>query len=1122
MSFDEVLQRVEQRITDFQHSDEIVLSREALVEATELWQAAQPADPARPKRRENRRLAAARLALGWLHFLRYTALPAGQDGPDLARSVVFLSPSSANLKAIPEPLHIVLGPSADVRTQTVVANRMLEDAEVFPDSVLLEACIVLHTEALAATPSAHTDRPAMLSDLGLAYQRKFKRDGVATDMDRGVEFGEQAVATTPANHPDRLSIIFALSTTYHERFMRSEAAGDLDRAIELGEQAIAGTYSAPSDLAGDWSNLGVAYRRRFERTRVDADLDRAVELGEQAVAATPSSHFDRPKILSHLGASYLERFLHRGVQRDLNRAIELNEQAIAEAPLDGAWVGNVSELSRAYRAKFEHAGGAAVDLDRAVELGEQALAATPSNDRNRETRLANLGNAYLMRFEHTGVMADLDRAVQVSEEAAAPKSSDHRDRPEMLSDLANVYLRRFERTGVTADLDRAVELGEQAVAARPPNYPTRAKTLSHLGIRYVRRFEVDGVATDLDRGIDLIEQAVSATPIEDRDRGGRLSSLGIAYLRRFQHAGGAADLDRAANFGEQAVTATPPEHPNHAGYLFNLSLAYQAQLDAGIQSVDRNTLSALAMQANAAATASPVVRVKIKWAVGVLAHTMNEHVLAVELLDSAVTSMQMVAPRESGWEDQEHRLGGNTGVVGEAIAAHCAIDDPIGAIEIGELGRSVLLATQMNSRTDLSDLDRAHPDLAARLRQVRNLLNTPYASEAAPGESPTVLAGIIDARKRWWVEHDEVVTQIRRRRGFDRFLRPPRLVDLQPAANGGTVIMVNTGQQRSDAIILDTHATSPVSVPLTDLAATDVEHYAHALLKVSHDPSFAGILQRQRVIPEILAWLWDCIVHPVLQATSFSEGGQTLPHVWWSPTGLLGLFPLHAAGHPGKCGALDTVISSYAPTLRALAHARTRPSASTRRQLTVALSETPGLPDLPGTVVEAATLHNHHPDFPMLLDDNATIDRVLATLPAATWAHFACHADIDFAAPSRSGLRLHDGVLSMPQISSLQLERAELAYLSACSTAIRGFRHADESLHPAAAFHLAGFRHVLASLWPLADDIAASAATAFYQYLSPLSNADHAAAALHRTICDLRADHPSRPDLWAALIHSGP
>jgi CHAT domain-containing protein len=294
----------------------------------------------------------------------------------------------------------------------------------------------------------------------------------------------------------------------------------------------------------------------------------------------------------------------------------------------------------------------------------------------------------------------------------------------------------------------------------------------------------------------------------------------------------------------------------------------------------------------------------------------------------------------------------------------------------------------------------------------------------------------------------------------------------------------------------------------TDRAAqlTELMHLA---------PTLTTTLRRQRELPELLTWLWEAIVGPVLDAM------PGVDRVWWLPTGVLGLFPLHAASRPGEPGALDAVVSSYTANLRTLAHVRARPAPETRRQLLVALARTPDLPDLPGSAREAADLLAHHPRAVSLVDGDATASRVLATLPSANWAHFACHATADLDTPSRGGLRLHDGVLPLPAIGALDLADAELAYLSACSTALGGALNVDEALHLASAFQLAGFRHVIASLWPLDDDTAAHTARAFYDRLPATGNADQAAEVLRQVTLDLRERRPDRPDLWAPLLHYG-
>jgi CHAT domain-containing protein len=107
------------------------------------------------------------------------------------------------------------------------------------------------------------------------------------------------------------------------------------------------------------------------------------------------------------------------------------------------------------------------------------------------------------------------------------------------------------------------------------------------------------------------------------------------------------------------------------------------------------------------------------------------------------------------------------------------------------------------------------------------------------------------------------------------------------------------------------------------------------------------------------------------------------------------------------------------------------------------------------------------------------------------------------------------GLISRAEISRLCLHHAELTYLPACSTGHVGRRYANESTHLASAFQLAGFRNVIASLWPLNDAVAATAADRFYRLLPTTQNADQAAVALHQVTRELRAEYTERPRLWA-------
>lgn len=279
----------------------------------------------------------------------------------------------------------------------------------------------------------------------------------------------------------------------------------------------------------------------------------------------------------------------------------------------------------------------------------------------------------------------------------------------------------------------------------------------------------------------------------------------------------------------------------------------------------------------------------------------------------------------------------------------------------------------------------------------------------------------------------------------------------------------------------------------------------------------------QASVRETLGWLWDVIAEPVLSSLGYTAApadGAPWPHVWWSPTGLLNFLPLHAAGRHDEVGraVLDRVVSSYTPTLRALLHARSRPALRHPALLAVALSETPGQVPLPATVAEVASLVQQFDEAVHLVNESATYGTVLAALPRSGWAHFACHAYSDTVSPSESRLLLYDRSLTVADISRLRLRDAELAYLSACSTARGSERLADEAIHIAAAFQLAGYRHVVAALWPVLDSTAATISAGFY---ARLRHGVSPAQALHDVIRQLRQVQPRMPSAWAGYVHAG-
>ena len=375
-------------------------------------------------------------------------------------------------------------------------------------------------------------------------------------------------------------------------------------------------------------------------------------------------------------------------------------------------------------------------------------------------------------------------------------------------------------------------------------------------------------------------------------------------------------------------------------------------------------------------------------------------------------------------------------------------------------------------------------------------------------------------------EWDSLVAQARELPGFDGFLRPPPASSLSAAADG-PVVVVTVTRWACAALIARGGRVTRLELPelTADSVADVVRRYLAAI--GAHDARDATATFGELLEPELaecLAVLWDGLAEPILDHLGFGATPEDpWPRLWWCPTGPLAFLPLHAAGRHGTPGAavVDRVISSYTPTLRALRQARqARPTAGS--MLVVGLPETPGLPELPSVEAESELLARLLPGrVTALTGREATRARVLAELPAAAWAHFACHGRQDPRDPSSGALLLHDGPLSVTDLAALR-HTGDLAYLSGCKTAVGGADLPDEAITLAAALQYTGFRHVIATLWTVGDAYAARVAADVYAELAVDGriDADRAAGALHRAVRRLR--ERAMLSAWTPFVHLGP
>jgi hypothetical protein len=457
-----------------------------------------------------------------------------------------------------------------------------------------------------------------------------------------------------------------------------------------------------------------------------------------------------------------------------------------------------------------------------------------------------------------------------------------------------------------------------------------------------------------------------------------------------------------------------------------------------------------------------------------------------------------------------------------------------------EGGRGVLLAQQLETRTDLDELSSAHPELAREFTRLSDELAADPDELAVlrPQDYPpaTGRAGWSKvAKSRASRELEAVIEQIRDEDGFAHFLLPLSADQLRRLACDGPVVVLIHSLGNCHALVVTADAILALRLGLLHADVLDVAERMRAAIDTINSrgrrrPSPELLLAAGVALRETLSWAWHKIVRPVLSVAEIPQprqDGARWPRIWWVPTGAFNALPLHAAEctlpdcEIGDCGAaLDAVVSSYVPGFRTLAHARTQPA--TRRPVDGSRALMVAEDELPGVVTASRAAAGLLGAPGPLVGAAATHEAVLAALADATWVHFGCHATSDPAEPSGGVLHLPSGErLSVAEICRARPGLARLAFLAACATARTSERLPDEAVHITSAFLVAGFPEAIGTLWEIDSGTAGRVIGEFYRRGTGESPFASSAEVLHDTVRELRDRHPDRPQQWAAYVHAG-
>ncbi len=984
-------------------------------------------------------------------------------------------------------------------------------------------------------------------ELSASLSTLYQAEGDQRHLDEALVLLEHAQAVLPASHGDLPTTYGNMAGLLVHRFAVRADPRDLQSAVSAARQAVTESKPGDSGLPARYSNLTGILRTVYQVTGgVLAFIDESIAAGRKGAELLQSSTGSRCLVLATLAGSLMTRGRDVSSPDDVEEGITVARQAVASAPacspqrLDAA-----SILASCLRLRFDMTGDLA-SLAEASGLHREMADLVPPQSPERALHLLQASATLMTRFERLEVPDDLDAAERLTRQAM--ECANTLTRAETLRVLAACLQARSGLLVADDDQEGAAEVARQAVEAAEQAVKLTDRADSAYQDRLVQACNTKAALFKVTA--TAVHRAAAITAYHDalKDLGAsgpaaRLCAFNLGYTYTLGAESGpasCADIGHAMELFRQILTETEPGQRDWAPAVLGLLKCVTLLLQIDSSAVDISEVMGLYRQLADAPAVPPVSMVRAGQLAGTLLMLSGASAEAARVLAAAVRLLPAVAWRGINRESRETKLADFTGLGCDAAASLVAAGDAEGAVEAVEQGRSVLWADTLQLRRGDADLWLRHPEQATRLRDLAAALS----AEETPDEGQGI-SRAIDRRMALAAEWEELVAQVRSE-GFADFLKPANLADLLPAAANGPVVIVNVSQYRCDALLVT--ADGVRSVPLPLLRAEDVlsytsryfgihAHFDRALAAIERGEIIAAAEARERILADILGWLWDTVADPILSAlgiTGAPAEGHPWPRVCWCPTGLLTLLPLHAAGHyeddadSASRNVLDRVVSSYTPTVKALADAsgndqQAELDADSGTLLFVGLPDTPGHQPLPGATLERDLLAATFGDrCQILYGEDATLTAVRTALALHRSAHFSCHGEQNLAVPSKGGLLLQDGDLTVAALSAASYH-GEFAFLSACKTATGGTALPDEAISLAAALHYTGYRHVIATLWSVYDQAATEVAEHVYRELTADRQLVPArsAHALHSAVQSLRAAKPQQPSRWIPFIHIG-
>ena len=858
------------------------------------------------------------------------------------------------------------------------------------------------------------------------------------DTEKWIQESQAFIQQMPSSNPMRAMELFLLGVSYSDLYKKSTSMHHLDEAIKLYQQAIRSAednkiaYSRiPFTIQQMFlPDLAFSCWQKYDATRLEKDRDSAFEMTQRSLAAGANEILD----LQTLGRRFWDRYGELGNSEDMDMSLQMYKQALAVTPA------HHSEHASAHHGLGIALATSAIrtcaysNLSVGLEHLEKAVEACSFHDINRPKYLRDLGRIYTQSYRQTSELTHLTTAIERLLEAIATTNSDTVSKALSWAFLGEAYAQRSCISDPLFNLRLSINSCNKAVQILQPYPAMQAKSivLQVLSETYLRHHRHTGDDDSCQRAIICLRESLLQIPEADPFRASIQKSLGSAHFEWFMKTRQPNDLREAIKYSEEVFLDPKQSARDRLGSgrgLFNIY----------------GTLEDWTKAYSTASTLFSLIPV-------IMTHALNN-------------------------SDKQRTAGDFTAWASDATAvALAAGESAFTALSLLEAGRGLVIGSILGLRSDVDELQKDHSELADEYLKIRDKIDSVKGAISNPAAAWLPIHQP-EYRSNLTKELDRVIAAIRKLPGFESFLQRPSEEDVKALATATkSIVIVNVSRYRCDAIIVTPDRITSEQLPNVELQQLT------ALCR-----EIKGI---RSMHTEMLEWLWDKIVVPVLNAIGYTDSpdDEHLPQVCWIPTGPMVNLPLHAAGYhdsPGKTTALDRVISSYSVSLTTLMqiHAYRQKQDVKRKPEHAVLI---GMPELPfaskeinvvGQICEAMRLQMPEP----------RTKEVQIALKQCDILHFAGHGSSSSKDPFQSALILQDqDRLTVSGLFDISLHKRKpfLAFLSACSTGqVKEDKFLDEGLHLIAACQVAGFQHVIGTLWEVDDELCVEAARVTYEWM---------------------------------------